>query len=668
MSLLFQIPRYCLLWLLIAQALVIAPHFERLPIWLMVAWVFCVFWRVLVYQGRWSYPSGVVKLMLVIISAIGIIMTYGSFLGLEPTVVMLITAYIFKLLEMRSRRDIIVVIYLSYFVIVTQLLFTQTMPHAIYLFLSAALVTTSLIVLHQSADRQQFWPPFFLSMKMTAQAIPLMIIMFLVFPRLEPFWSVPLPSHQNKMGVGNRMSPGDITQLARSGALAFRAEFEGDIPQQSELYWRGLVLTEFNGRTWRPDDAPKQSILSENYKLTTRSKVLKYTLILEATQQNWLFALPIAESDSKHVLYDQDFILATDQAIKRRSQFRFVSYSNTKLEPYLDPLRYQQELSLPKGFNPRAINMANQWRQSVTNDESYVAIVLNYFTNKPFVYTLQPSALGEHSVDEFLFRTRRGFCEHYASSFVFLMRAGGIPARVVMGYQGGTRSPYDNYVIVRQLDAHAWAEVWLPSKGWIRVDPTSAVSPDRIELGSEEALAEEPAFLADSPFSIIKLKDIEWLRRMQLRYDQLNHRWHSFVLGYDAKLQFETLREILGDVTPQRLALTIIGSGGLVVTFIALGLLLHRSGPKPDPVVKQYKRFCQRASRLGIRRKKGEGAMDFAQRLKLVKPELGNEIDEITRLFVELEYSEATAGARDVKRLKQLIREFAINPKLYQRT
>jgi len=668
MSLPFQIPRYCLFWLLIAQALVILPHLERIPVWLIAAWLFSVVWRILVYQGRWSFPGGFVKLMLVITSGVCIMLSYGSFFGLEPTVAWLITAYIFKLLEMRSRRDIIVVIYLSYFVIVTQLLFTQSMPHVFYLLGGAVLITTSLIVLHQSADRPQLWAPLALAIKMILQAVPLMIIMFLVFPRFEPFWSVPLPSHQSKTGFGNRMSPGDIARLARSGELAFRAEFEGTMPTQQELYWRGLVLSEFNGRSWLPSDDKKLDSVSMDYKLVSASKVFQYSVILEPTQRHWLFSLPVAESSNNGVLYDRDFLLSSEFSLSRRFKYDVVSYVNVIREPHLERSRRRRELKLPDDFNPRARQIAHEWMNELEDQERYVARVLRYFNEKPFVYTLQPPRLGEHSVDEFLFRTRKGFCEHYASSFAFMMRAAGIPARVVVGYQGGTRSPYSNYIIVRQLDAHAWVEVWMAGQGWIRLDPTSMVSPDRIEYGSEETLAEEETFLSESPLSLIHLRNISWVRDLQFRYDQINHRWHTWVLGYDSQLQFETLKALLGEVTPQRMVLAILLSGGLVLAMIAIGLLLHRTAPKPDPVVKLYKKFCRRIERTGLKRQQGEGAQDFADRLIDYRPDLRTEVGAITKLFMQLEYSGEGASAGQIKQLRLMIRELSMMPRLYQRS
>lgn len=660
MSLLFQVPRYCLLWLLIAQSVVVAPHIERLPVWILVTWVFCVVWRVLIYRGRLFYPGKLIKIMLVFISCLGIIREYGNIVGLEPAVAVLITAYLLKLLEMRTKRDIVLVIHLSYFVTVTHLMFSQGIPAALYMGLCIALVSAALIALHQSAETNQFLQPIRIAAIMVLQALPLMLLMFLVFPRIEPFWSVPLPSHQAKTGMGDSMSPGNVTKLARSDALAFRATFEGKIPERSQLYWRGLVLSQFDGRSWTTVSEGVLNGSPINYQAND-SSVYRYSLIMEPTQQNWLFTLPVAKVENSTALYSQEFTVASVQTIKQRMKLNVISEIDAVRELYLYEDIKMRELQLPRNFNPKTREIALQWRQESRSELAFINRVLSFFREQPFVYTLEPPRLGRDSVDQFLFNTRRGFCEHYSSSFTFLMRSAGIPARVVVGYQGGTKNPYENYLTVRQLDAHAWSEVWLQGRGWVRVDPTAAVSPDRIELGGESVLSGQEGFLADSPLSPLKLRNIEWIRELQQRYDQLNYSWHRFVLGYDNEVQLDTLKSLLGEVTPQRMVIAILSAGTIVISLIALQLLLSQPLRRVDPVAKVYQKFSRKFNKIGIVARKDEGVRSFSARVIALRPDLAGQVNGFASLYEEIQYADDELDKNKYRKLKAMMKRFSIS-------
>jgi transglutaminase-like putative cysteine protease len=648
-----------LFWLLIAQAFVMAPHILRLPKWFFLIWAVCVGWRILIYQGRWFYPGKLIKIALVIASVVGIVRSYGNVIGLEPAVALLLSAYLLKLLEMRSKRDILLLIFLSYFVIVTNLLFSQTPLSAVYMLVCVAMVSTALIAMQQSAEMQSLWRPLKMSATMVLQALPLMLILFLVFPRIDPFWSVPLPSHQAKTGMSDSMSPGQVTRLAQSDALAFRVSFEGDIPQQSQLYWRGLVLSHFDGKSWTPAHQDRFDEPPLNFRVENDVRY-RYEIVMEASQQPWLFTLPVAHALQGEAVYSQDYVLSTPRPIRQRMQFRVESQIFAEREPLLFEYRLERELQLPRNVNPRARQLAEQWRKRYRNDMDYANAVLRYFREKPFVYTLEPPALGYHSVDEFLFESRRGFCEHYASSFTFMLRAAGIPARVVAGYQGGTKSPYDNYLIVRQLDAHAWAEIWIRGRGWVRIDPTAAVAPERIELGSEEFLSDQSNFLADSPLSPLQFRDVLWLRKLQLRYDQINYSWHRWVLNYDSQLQLQTLKALLGEVTPQRLIVAVLISGGFILGLIALQFFIRQPLQHSDPVLKVYKRFCRKFARLGFVRRSGEGPRTFAGRIIEKRPDLKGSVNEITLLFEEIQYSGESPDKNKLQQLKKQVTALSI--------
>ncbi len=649
MSIEFQIPRNCLAALLIAQFAVLGPHLFRLPLWVAAVAIVCALWRLLLYTGRGFYPSAVLKALLVVVSLVAILRDYGSLFALEPIVALLITTFALKLIEMKSRRDVLVVIFLAYFVAATHFLFEQGIFDAMYVLLAAALVTGALVALHEGAVAHRPTHAVSTSFKLLFQAIPLTIIMFIVFPRIDPLWSVPGTESSAKTGPSDSMSPGDISKLAGSSDLAFRVTFEGDVPPPQDLYWRGLVFNHFDGRQWRAAERKDARINWGDYlesisvEPSTLSRPVKYTVVMEPSRQSWLYAMPLARTKTKSVLQGQNFTLRTVYPLDQRFQYQVTSWQDYRLEGRLRDTRRQQALQLPRGFNPKAREFAQQLRVRSGDDQAFVNAVLRHFNSEEFVYTIQPPKLGTHSVDEFLFGARRGFCEHYASSFVFLMRAAGVPARVVAGYQGGELNPFDNYLLIHEYDAHAWAEVWYPNKGWTRVDPTAAVAPERVESSVNDVLGDEMSQAAINPF--LNLRQIPALRWLRLRWDTVNYSWTKWVLNYDTELQMELLENWLGGVSAWRIGLFVTLGGGLVMLIVALSLLSQRVKHKLHPVDKLYLRSARSLRRLGVERGDAEGVHDFAQRVANAQPKLGDSAKRIAYLYSSLRY-DFQAGAK----------------------
>jgi hypothetical protein len=269
-----------------------------------------------------------------------------------------------------------------------------------------------------------------------------------------------------------------------------------------------------------------------------------------------------------------------------------------------------------------------------------VDAVLSYFSNEPFHYTLKPGRLTSNDqIDEFLFDSRRGFCEHYASAFVFMARSAGVPARVVAGYQGGEINPVNKTVIVHQFDAHAWAEVWFEGRGWVRVDPTSAVAPTRIEWGLEEALAGEGTFLADAPLSPLRYRKLPLLNQLRLRYDALTYQWQSWVVGFNREAQFELLHELFGEISARVFITLFIGSWVLVLTPVAISLLRRRRIREINPLDKHYLMFCERMSEIGLTREPGETPGQYYARVREEVPDKAEQVERITGLYNELAYA-----------------------------
>lgn len=653
------IPRQCFGWLLAAQMALIAPHVSRLPIWISCAWLVCALWRVQVYRGQWSTPGRLVKTIVVIASLAGIWFSYRSVVGLEPTVALLIACFSLKLIEAATRREAYLLLFLGYFVAITEFLFEQGLGTVLYMTAPILLLTTALIALHQDDPLRFSWQPLRSATVMSAQALPLLLLLFLVFPRIGPLWKVPLPSNEARTGMTDNMSPGDIAQLSQSDALAFRAVFNGRVPAQRELYWRGLVLDQFNGRAWRADDfndMPFQQLYSSLPKLSGNS--IEYEIFLEPTYQRWLYALEVPEPITKNVYLTIDYRLLAKDIVADKFVYRARAYPQASFELKLDQRLRKHELKLPgANNNPRTQKWAQELRERFSEDRALIDFILTHFRQKQFFYTLKPPLLGDNSIDEFLFDSRRGFCEHYASSFVFLLRAAGIPSRVVVGYQGGEINPLTGTVLVHQFDAHAWAEAWLEGEGWIRFDPTAAVAPQRIENGLERAVA-PGEFLEQQPLSASRYRNVGWLNDLRHRVDAVNYAWTRWVVNYRDDKQIAVLTMLLGEINPLRMTLLLVGGGALVILIVALTLFGRRLfGTRLPAEQRYYAQFCARFARRGYPRPSGMAAGEYSRWLLRENPQW-RVVEEVTACFEALSYRRLSSSQREqlLKRLKRLVR------------
>ena len=651
-----QVPRNALVWIILSLFTLVAPHVERIPFWVLVVYVFAAIWRIMVYQGRWSFPGRWVKAVMTLSGFAGIYLSYGSLIGLEPTVALLLTAFALKLVELTQRKDAYVLLFLGYFICVTEFLFTQDLLIVLYSLLNVTLITTALVALHQPGQHQFNRKTIRLAAIMVLQAMPLMLVLFFMFPRIGPLWTVPVKSHTAKTGMSDFMKPGDISSLSKSTEVAFRVEFDGDIPAKSTLYWRGLVFSKLQEGAWRSlryYDVPATERRPAQVQ-TDGPAPLQYSVIMAPTQQNWLYSLRYARPKSPGVMSAADFRLFILVPVEDEYLFEASSWPDALLDVELSDWRREIELQLPGDDNPQTRALARALRADVASDRDFVDAVLNKFNTEPYVYTLQPALLSEEDpMDQFLFQTKRGFCEHYAYAFVVMMRAAGVPARVVAGYQGGEVNPINKTVIVHQFDAHAWAEVWLAGQGWVRVDPTAAVSPDRIEWGLERAVAAEGSFLQNSPLSLLRYRSIVWVNLLRLRYDALTYRWQSWVVGFNSEQQFDLLRNVFGDISARKFAAVLIGSWALVLIPVALSLLRKRDMHQLSAVDKQYLALCARLAAVGIDRAPGETPGQLSSRAGQTLPALSARIEHITALYGELAYrgnTQATDNEEDLLR------------------
>lgn len=646
----WQAPRAGLLWLLMTLVAIVTNLVSVLPLWVTFAVCVVLLWRIQIYRGAWNYPGRTVKLALVSLCIAGILISFRQIGGLEPLTALLVSAFALKLLEMHQRRDALILVFVGYFLAAVLLLFEQTIGQAFYTFGCLLLVTTSLVGLHQS-DVLGVWSPLRRSTALLAQSLPLMLVLFMVMPRLGAFWSVPFSRQVGQTGVSGEMAPGELSKLGKNGAVAFRVTFDNNTPEPSRLYWRGPVLTHFDGRTWRQskpwayDDGPYVQWYNSppakwRLGILYSGEPLSYSIVMEPTQQPWLFALAAPQPGSPGVGLTRELRLIYHEPIRRKIQYRVRSWPEYAYFPdKLHRWQWRQALQLPEGFNPKALALAQQWREQSADDITYIRRVLAWY-NKEFVYTLEPPLLGKHSVDEFLWRSQRGFCSHFAGSFVFLMRAAGIPARVVTGYQGGEHHPSGNYLLVYQYNAHAWAEVWLPGSGWVRFDPTAAVAPERIESGFEATFGEQQAFLADTPFGLARVRGINWLNNIRLRLDAINYYWATWVLGYE-NVQASFLARLLGGLDPWRVALFILVVGGVVFASVAVTLLRgNLGGKKSDAVDNSFARLCRKLEKVGMPRKVGEGPHSYRVRLEKSDNRSAQNAIALLALYEKIRYAD----------------------------
>ena len=394
---------------------------------------------------------------------------------------------------------------------------------------------------------------------------------------------------------------------------------------------------------------------------------LAYRISQEPSQQRWVFALPVASgavlagTDSQLVATN-DLSLRSATPLYRRASFAVNSWLQYQAEPLLSPMRQRNETALPATGNPQARALARRWFEEAGSTEQFISRVLDYFSEQPFYYTLEPPILGDHTVDEFLFETRKGFCEHYANSFTFLMRAAGVPARVVVGYQGGEMNPYSNAMVVRQMDAHAWTEVWQAGQGWRRVDPTAAVAPSRVLHGLEYALEERDERLGDSVFSPLRYRNVALLSWARLQIDAINYRWNTWFVNFDARRQMVVLQGLLGEVSAVRLALAVTVALLAVLAIVALSLLWHRFSQPMAPETRLYRQFCRKCELLGMQRAAGEAPATFAQRVSERYPHLRNEVHHITTRFQAIAYGEQR-DALLMKEYRRAVQRFRPRPK-----
>lgn len=586
------------------------PLAVHLPLWISIPGMLLVLSKVLPTFDNKKQITPLVMTPLVLLAAVAIVYHYGHFFDRDPCVAFLFLLVGFKFAESKRIYDATLLVVLCAFLLLTQFFYWQTIIAAIVSIPAIFFIGLSLFAVQRGAAELDTRTMVHLTSRLMLQAIPIAMVLFVAVPRIStPGWGES-GNGKSVTGLSARMSPGSISDLSKSNAVAFRVQFEKGTPSTFDLYWRGPILSGFDGREWFIDGS---NSFSATTPLDQSPGDSHYTVTLEPTYNPWLpvldtpASLPIQTGRKGSIETiahtNRERQLNALKPLSRVTQYQATSRLTDRFTPVATPTAMHL---LTTESNPRTRQWARDLRTQFSDDAMLANQILRIFNTENFSYTLKPQRLGNHAIDDFLFGTREGFCEHYAGSFVFMLRAAGIPARVVTGYQGGKFN--GDYMIVRQSDAHAWAEAYIDGQ-WRRFDPTAAVAPERVEQGADAVLGDERAN------SLLSQLQPSWVKDVQLKWDSINYAWQQLVIGFDASQQNEMWKK-LGLEKPSGVVIVLLILATALIWMMMIlfpAKLPNRS--KLDPCEAQWQVFCRLFAKKGIIRESGESPRDYVSRL-----------------------------------------------------
>jgi hypothetical protein len=655
-------------WLMFGLLLAISWHIPHTPIWVLLAVPVLLYWRYRLMIQKKPLPPRGIRLLLTLAAFVGVLVTYRSYLGRDPGMTALILLSSLKLLELKSQRDFMFVIFLCYFLVFGNFLYSQSIESLAFMVVAVVLITAAVLRLNHG-EKQPVKVAFLIKsgFRFFLLSIPFMVVLFLLFPRTTvPLWNLPQDSSEPaSMGFNDTVGPGQIAELAASNETAFQVSFPDDnMPAPRDLYFRGLVLWFTNGKWWYQGILRAQ--LGRWYR-TEGDTTIQQDITLKPHFARWLFALDTPVKIPRRALIFPGRIFQAYWPISKVVRYSVVSALHPKEPESITDTHRRWALQLPSDQNSQLFDLARSWRDTASSDTEIVQKALDYFKNNGFVYTLTPGTMdSEAPLEDFLFNKRKGFCEHYAATFTLLMRAAGVPARMVLGYQGGEYNTVGSYLVVRQSDAHAWSEVWLEDKGWQRVDPTAAVSPERVEYGMEvsRTLSSmgplEDGSRSDAIQRAMRKNFFKKLIRFfEQHWDNINNKWDLWIMTYDRYRQRDILRS---------LGLSGFSQWGLLgvlfiiipTLFIAISLLLKRQALSSHPLVRYYQQFYRKTAKKGIKPALWEGPLDFQLRAVDAFPYKKKEIQQVINLYINLRYGQLPVTKESLKQLKRLVHKFNI--------
>ncbi len=643
------------LFLLAVIAWTVLPHLSHLPVWTGVLTTVVLLWR-----GRLAVAGGALpgRLVLLAVLALAIGLTfwsYRSLLGKEPGVTMAVALMALKTLELRARRDAFVVFFLGFFIILTHFLYSQSMPVAVAMLISIWGLLTGLVLAHMPVGQPSLRQAGGLAARTALLGAPVMALLFMLFPRIGPLWGVPQDGISTT-GLSNAMKMGSMTEVARDESVAMRVRFEGRAPSPPDMYFRGPVLTRFDGLEWRPLGLPfaPANAPARPPELKTQGTPVRYEATLEPLR---VASLPLLEATTEvapvegvRISPREDLQWLGERPVYERLRVSATAYIRHTLGSSRRNGEIQESMELPAGFNPRTLAWARALRSELGNADAtaFTQAVMSHIRTGGYDYTLSPGEYGRNAVDEFWLDRKTGFCEHFASAFVVIMRGAGFPARIVTGYQGSDQEPVDGYYIVRQSSAHAWAEYWQSGIGWVRADPTAAVAPDRI--GRSSRLEVKPGLVAGA----FAAMNPELFAELRNAWEAVNNRWNQWVLNYTRGQQLDVLKNI-GFTAPdwEDLALLLIGALSALALAGAAWAWFDRH--RVDPWVRQLERMKRALRALGVPAAPHEAPRALAAHVRERLGKAGEPLAAALELLEAQRYSRAQTRHPDAA----LTRQFA---------
>jgi protein-glutamine gamma-glutamyltransferase len=641
-----------LIFLLSSIGLITLPHLYHLHFAVYGFFALLLCWRFICIWKPERLPTFPIIFLLIVCGMAILYIQHRGFLGRDGGTSLFVIALGLKLMEIKTERDLYLINYLAFIVAASQFLYEQSILMAAYILFVCCVLLATLVYINSYVAQTKT------SLKkaavIIAQAIPMTIVVFILFPRVEaPRWLLFNDEHQAKMGLSDSMEPGSITNLGMSDELVFRVKFSGAIPPANQRYWRGPVLTQTDGKKWtQAKDLAYQQHLD---KMKFSGTPYKYTLLMEQQDKNWVFALDMPTDLPQSLHQNANYQLLASDDLDKRTEFKLTSYP-TYNTGYITKTEFKDARQLPSAPSEKIKQLVEQLHGFDSSPEMYINQILNHFRQEDFHYTLTPPLMEDNPIETFLFETRYGFCSHYASAFVYLMRVANIPARVVTGYQGGELNTVGNFLEIKQADAHAWAEVWLDKQGWFRVDPTAAIAPERIEKNIDIARL-VPGGLISYALPGSGQTAFNLLKQARQLWNNVDYNWQRWVINYNNSNQASFLSSFGIDnfKTMVYWMMTLIG----IITAILSLFLLYQSPKVADPVLITYNRFLKKIAKVGLTKNTGEGARDFAERIKPKLPEVADKIEEITKAFINQLYGKS-ATDDDFKQLEKLISLFKL--------
>jgi transglutaminase-like putative cysteine protease len=530
----------------------------------------------------------------------------------------------------------------------TNFLFSQTIPMGLYMLVCVWVFVATLVGFNRVGRSPTISERLRPAGALLLQALPLMVAFFILFPRTTgPLWALPQDARAAQTGLSESMTPGNIANLIKSDALAFRVQFEDGLPAYRSLYWRGPVMVDFDGATWKMQEFVAQG--HSDY--SRRERPTRYSVTLEPHNKTWLFALDVPGSRPEGISLLADLQLRNRRPINERMRYEITSYLDYRFGERTNRVQLERALRFDETRNPRIVALGREWAKENPDPRIVLQKAATFF-GTGFTYTLEPPTLDRlNPYDDFVFNSRQGFCEHFAGAFTLIMRAAGVPARVVTGYQGGEVNPLNNELIVRQADAHAWSEIWVRDEGWVRIDPTAAVSPLRVDGGVNAALG---------PIGVLpSLTDrFGVLANLRFAWQVMNSQWDAWVIGYNMDRQRQFFSQLgFPSIDWQTLGIWLMAAALVITAGVTAGMMIRERPKRLEASLRAWNRFCAKLAAAGLARAPHEGPLDYLARVRRARPQVSEEAEEITRRYVEARYG-AGASRVELKTLARMVADF----------